>query len=129
MLSRAALVVPTLLALAGCGKTHGESPPVSTSAAPSSSAPANAVRASIKVVAGAYEPAEVHLKKGVPGILEFTRVAESDCVNAVKMPWMKEAVDLPLNQKVEIPVDTSKAGTFTYSCWMNMVFGKVTIDP
>ena len=59
----------------------------------------------------------------------FTRVEESDCVNAVRMPWMKKAVDLPLNEPVEIEVDTSKAGTFSYSCWMNMVFGRVIIDP
>ena len=42
---------------------------------------------------------------------------------------MKEAVDLPMHEPVEIAVDTTRAGTFTYSCWMNMVFGRVVIDP
>jgi hypothetical protein len=28
---------------------------------------------------------------------------------------------------VEIPVDTSMTGVFTYACWMDMVFGEVMI--
>jgi len=44
------------------------------------------------------------------------------------MPWMEEAVDLPMNEMVEIPVDTSMTGVFSYSCWMNMVSGEVVID-
>ena len=123
MRRRAALLSILVLAL-GC-KGDGEQAP-----APQPSASNQAAqRVVIKAVTGAFEPAEVHLKQGVPAILEFTRVVDSDCVNAVRMPWMKEPVDLPMNKKVDIPVDTSKAGTFTYSCWMSMVFGRVVIDP
>ena len=85
-------------------------------------------RIAVTAKAGRFEPAEVRLVQGVPAVLEFTRVVDSACMNAVRMPWMKEAVDLPMNEKVEISVDTLRTGTFSYSCWMDMVFGKVVID-
>src|SRR5262245_30058939 len=122
MRRRAALLCILVLAL-GCKSDKSEPAP-----APQASSQAGQ-RVVVKAVTGAFEPAEVHLQQGVPAILEFTRVVDSECVNAVRMPWMKEPVDLPMNQKVDIPVDTSKAGTFTYACWMNMVFGRVVIDP
>ncbi len=86
-------------------------------------------RVAIKVTSKGYEPAEVHFVAGKPAVLEFTRVTESECLNAVKMPWMKEAVPLPLNETVKIPVDTKEAGAFAYSCWMSMIYGRVVIDP
>ena len=75
-----------------------------------------------------FEPAEVRLVQGVPAVLEFTRVVDSICMQAVRMPWLDEAVNLPLNENVEIAVDTSMTGVFSYHCWMNMVSGDVVID-
>jgi hypothetical protein len=37
-------------------------------------------------------------------------------------------VVLPLNETIEIPVDTSMTGVFSYACAMGMVFGEVVID-
>ena len=85
-------------------------------------------RVAITVKAGSFDPAEVQLVLGAPAVLEFTRVVESTCMQKLKMPWMAQSVELPMNQKVEIPVDTSMSGVFTYSCGMDMVFGEVTID-
>jgi thiol-disulfide isomerase/thioredoxin len=89
---------------------------------------ANSQRVAITVSAGAFEPAVARLVQGVPAVLEFTRVVASECMNAVRMPWMKDAVDLPMNEKVEIPVDTSMTGVFSYSCWMDMVSAEVMIE-
>ncbi len=71
----------------------------------------------------------MHFKGGQPGVIAFTRVVDSECLNAVRMPWMKEAQQLPKGDTVEIDCDTSRAGAFSYSCWMTMVFGRVVIDP
>ncbi|NQY92240.1 MAG: cupredoxin domain-containing protein [Deltaproteobacteria bacterium] len=120
----AACVIITLTA---CEST----PPANeTSSAPPErvSTAAGTQRVAITAKAGAFEPAVVNLVQGVPAVLEFTRVADSACMNAVRMPWMEEAVALPMNKKVEIPVDTSMTGIFSYSCWMNMVIGDVVID-
>jgi plastocyanin len=97
--------------------------------APASAVPAGAVQARIRATDAGFEPAEVRLKQGKPGFLVFTRESDRECVNAVRMPWMTEAQDLPKDQPVSIRVDTSQAGTFSYACWMNMVFGRVVIDP
>ena len=71
----------------------------------------------------------VRFTQGRPAIMEFTRVDDARCANAVKMPWRPEPYDLPKDTKVEIVIpDTSKAGTFSYACWMNMLHGRVFID-
>jgi plastocyanin domain-containing protein len=109
---------------AGCREASREDsprPPASASAAQ---------RIEIKATKHGFEPTEVHLEQGREAILVFTRVDETTCVEAVKMPWADRPTDLPLHQPVEIRVpDTSKAGTFTYACWMNMVYGRVVVDP
>jgi plastocyanin domain-containing protein len=122
------LLYAVVLALALSCKSEEAPSSGTTPSGATASAETAGQRVAIKADVGKFEPAEVRLKQGVPAILEFTRVADSECVNAVRMPWMSEPVNLPMNQRVEIPVDTSKAGTFTYSCWMNMVHGKVVIE-
>lgn len=116
-----------VLGLAACDNQANEKKIVPGSVA--SVETANAVRVSIQASKKGFEPAHVNLVQGRPGILEFTRVDDGECVSAVRMPWKAETVDLPTGEKVAIPVDTSKAGTFAYGCWMNMMFGRVTIEP
>jgi hypothetical protein len=121
------------LTLAACDEDGTRAPnreapsAAGASAAHASPLPAHVVR--VRATDKGFEPAEIHLKQGTPGALELTRVTDSDCVSAVRMPWMKDAVDLPRDKPVRIDVDTSKAGAFVYACWMNMVFGRVVIDP
>jgi plastocyanin domain-containing protein len=84
----------------------------------------------IRVTDKGFEPKEVRLKQGSRGVLDFTRETDSECLESVLMPWAKEPVKLPKGQKVAVEIpDMSKAGEFNYSCWMNMVFGHVVIDP
>jgi plastocyanin domain-containing protein len=71
----------------------------------------------------------VKVPQGQPVILEFTRETESECLNAVRMPWLSDTIPLPMNKLVGIPFDASKPGTITYACWMNMIFGKITVTP
>src|SRR5690606_2047709 len=67
-------------------------------------------RVEIKADTSGFQPSTVRLRQGTPAVLAFTRVVDSDCVDAVKMPWMEKPVDLPLHETVEIAVDTSKTG-------------------
>jgi plastocyanin domain-containing protein len=119
----AALIVITLVA---CESVPSGSN-TSQSATSGTEAASTAKRIAITAESGRFEPAEVHLIQGTPAVLEFTRVVDSTCMRALRMPWMEEAVDLPMNEKVEVAVDTSMSGAFTYSCWMNMIFGEVVI--
>ncbi|HHH11423.1 MAG TPA: hypothetical protein ENK23_05045 [Sorangium sp.] len=128
----AVLPVAAVLALA-CGGSGGcrDAPSAAghSAAGVSSGARPSPLRVAVTVTAKGFVPNEVHLKQGQPGVLAFTRIADSECLSAVRMPWMSEATPLPKGKTVEIPVDTDVDGTFTYSCWMTMVFGRVVIDP
>ena len=87
-------------------------------------------RVEVKVTSEGFVPEEIRLIRGRPGFLDFKREAESECLNAVRMPWMAEATPLPLHRTVPIQIpDMSREGEFQYSCWMSMVFGKVVIGP
>lgn len=86
-------------------------------------------RVAIRVTAEGFVPKEVHLQQGRPGFLLFTREVESECLNAVRMPWMAKAAPLPLRETVTIQIpDMSQPGEFSYACWMDMVYGTVVID-
>lgn len=122
-----ALCAAWVLTLAACASQPAAGPTAAVTT-PSSPAAIPTQRVAILAKAGAFEPAKVRLVQGVPAVLEFTRVAESACMEAVRMPWMDEAVDLPMNETIEISVDTSLTGVFSYACWMDMVFGDVVID-
>jgi plastocyanin domain-containing protein len=122
------LVWPFLL-LVACNSSPTPNKSGQPGSAPATAPSGSAQRVAIKVTKEGFDPPEVKLHQGRPAVIEMTRVVESDCLDAVRMPWMAEALPLPLHKTVEIPVDTAKAGTFRYSCWMSMVFGRVTVVP
>lgn len=111
----------------GCRDADGMASSTSSPATATATQPTQ--RVAVTVTAGGYQPSVVHLKQGQPAIIAFTRVVDSECLQAVRMPWMSEALPLPKGETVEVPVDTAVDGTFSYSCWMSMVFGRVVIDP
>lgn len=116
-----------ILVLSACASEPRVANPAFTTTT-SAVAGASTQRVAIIAKAGMFEPTEVRLVQGLPAVLEFTRAVDSTCMQAVQMPWMQEPVNLPMNERVEISVDTSMTGVCSYSCWMNMVFGKVVID-
>jgi plastocyanin domain-containing protein len=122
----------TTLFLAACNSSSAAAPAASAPAAGKAEAIATAdgkTKVAIRVTKDGFEPKEVKVPQGKPVVLEFTRETESECLNAVRMPWLTETIALPLDKPVAIPFDAGKVGTVTYSCWMNMVFGKLTVTP
>ncbi len=115
--------------LTACGKST-PAPPAARSSTLTANAPtAEATRVvRVKATSTSFEPAEITLNQGEPSAIEFERVTESKCMRAVRMPWMKKAKDLAVGEKVLIPIPTDKSGTFAYACWMNMLYGRVTVD-
>lgn len=128
MLERATPVALACLLATGTLACDRPAPPEKATAS-SDPVPEGAQRVAIRATAKGFEPAEVHVEQGRPAVLTFTRIVESSCVDAVKMPWRDEPYDLPLNEPVNVIIpDTSKDGNFAYSCWMDMVHGRVVID-
>lgn len=127
-------VVSLLVGMAGCNKdgAAGSNAKPSASSIPSSeqkSPNAAAVEVHITASKKGFKPALATLKKGRPGVLIFERIDDAECANAVKLPFLKETVALPRGKKVRVEVPTGEDGTFRYSCWMRMLFGRVVIEP
>ena len=57
----------------------------------------------------------------------FNRSNDSACLARVQSDEMQFNTDLPLNQDVEVAINTDQKGEFNYACGMNMFHGKVVI--
>ncbi|WP_225046504.1 cupredoxin domain-containing protein [Lacticaseibacillus kribbianus] len=78
-------------------------------------------------VAGGYQPQIVELKAGVPATLTFTRTSAQGCLDVVHSEQLGFDTALPLNQPQTVTLSTTAAGTYTFSCGMDMFHGQVVI--
>jgi plastocyanin domain-containing protein len=73
-----------------------------------------------------YEPDAITAKPGEKLKLVFTRVEDTECGAQVKVDGGK-AVDLPMNQPVEIAVTAPASGKLTFVCGMDMMQGAIIV--
>ncbi len=84
----------------------------------------------IKVtVKGGYSPDVIVVKEGIPVRLEFYRDEASSCTEQVVFGDFGIAKDLPAFQTTPIEFTPDKIGEFTFACGMNMVRGKLIVEP
>ncbi len=57
-----------------------------------------------------------------------TRKTDQTCATAVVMKPQNLKSELPLDKPVTVSVDTAQKGTVPFSCPMDMIHGKVTVD-
>ncbi|WP_461225504.1 cupredoxin domain-containing protein [Lacticaseibacillus suihuaensis] len=81
----------------------------------------------IKVMGG-YTPEHVVLQRGVPAVLTFTRSDPSACLDRVVFPDFGINQPLPQGEPQAITIDTSKPGTYTWACGMDMFHGQLVIE-
>jgi len=79
-------------------------------------------------VQGGYEPAEVHLRKGVPARLVFDRQETSGCSEEVVIPDFGIRKFLPAFQKTAIELKPESAGSFEFTCGMSMLRGRLVVE-
>ncbi|MFL6198757.1 MAG: cupredoxin domain-containing protein [Thermoanaerobaculia bacterium] len=79
-------------------------------------------------VQGGYEPAEVHLKKGVPARLVFDRRETSSCSEEVVIPDFGIRQFLPAFQKTAVELKPQSAGSFEFTCGMSMLRGRLVVE-
>ena len=79
-------------------------------------------------VQGGYDPAEVHLKKGVPARLVFDRRETSSCSEEVVIPDFGIRKFLPAFQKTAVELKPETAGSFEFTCGMSMLRGKLVVE-
>ena len=84
----------------------------------------------IKVtVKGGYEPDVIVVKQGQPVRLNFYRDETSSCSDRVIFGDFGIARDLPAFKTTSIDFTPDKTGEFTFTCGMNMMRGKLIVQP
>ena len=82
----------------------------------------------VEVGAAGYRPERIRLEAGVPARLIFNRTVESECAEQVQIPaYGIERTDLPLAQDVVLEFTPDEAGTFAFTCGMNMLSGTLVV--
>ena len=84
----------------------------------------------IKVtVKGGYSPDVIVVKEGSPVRLDFYRDETASCSEQVIFGDFRIARDLPAFKTTPIEFTPDKAGEFTFTCGMNMMRGKLIVEP
>jgi plastocyanin domain-containing protein len=84
----------------------------------------------IKVtVKGGYTPDVIVVRQGKPVRLQFYRDETASCSEQVIFGDFGIAKDLPAFKTTPIEFTPDKAGEFNFACGMNMMRGKVIVEP
>ena len=81
------------------------------------------------IVDGQYKPAVVKFQQGQPAQLTFVRTSDRGCLQQVQSQSLGFKLDLALNEPQTVTIATKQAGTYDFACGMDMVHGKVVIEP
>ncbi|MEG4849703.1 cupredoxin domain-containing protein [Microcoleus sp. B5-D4] len=79
-------------------------------------------------VDGGYEPSRLVVQAGQPVRLNFHRQDPSSCLEQVLIPDFHIAADLHLNQVTSVEFTPKKAGSYVFSCGMNMFRGEIIAE-
>lgn len=80
-------------------------------------------------VKGGYSPDVIAVKQGRPVRLDFYRDETASCSEQVVFGDFGIARDLPAFKTTAIEFTPDKAGEFTFTCGMNMIRGKLIVEP
>ena len=80
-------------------------------------------------VKGGYSPDVVVVKQGRPVRLDFYRDETASCSEQVVFGDFGIARDLPAYRSTAVEFTPQKAGEFTWTCGMNMLRGKLIVQP
>jgi len=101
--------------------------PVDAVKAPAVEAKAGPVQEVTITVQGGYQPSEVTLKKGVPARLRFVRKDSGGCGEELLIPDFEVKQPLPGLKETVVDFVPDKAGTFPFSCGMQMMKGTLVV--
>ena len=81
------------------------------------------------IVKGGYSPDTIQATVGVPLHITFDRQESGSCTEKVIFPAFRVAADLPANRRTTVIFTPDAPGIFEFACGMNMVHGKLIINP
>src|SRR5262245_34328292 len=80
-------------------------------------------------VRGGYRPDVIRVRQGVPVELVFDRQESGECTSRVVFPALRASAALPAYQRTTIRLQPTEPGVVTFACGMNMVHGKLLVEP
>ena len=80
------------------------------------------------LVRGGYEPALIRVPANRPVRLVFDRQESSSCSEEVVFPAFSVRKFLPAWQQTAVDLPAAPAGTYEFTCGMNMLHGKVIAE-
>lgn len=80
-------------------------------------------------VRGGYSPDVIVVKQGTPVRLNFRREETASCGERVVFGDFRIARDLPAFETTPVEFTPESAGEFTFTCGMNMMRGKLVVEP
>jgi plastocyanin domain-containing protein len=80
-------------------------------------------------VKGGYSPDVVVVRQGSPVRLNFYRDETASCSDRVVFGDFHIARDLPAFKTTPVEFTPERAGEFTWTCGMNMMRGKLVVEP
>ena len=80
-------------------------------------------------VRGGYDPPEIHVAEGAPVRLVFHREETAPCSERVVFPDLGISATLPAYRDTAVDLPASRAGTHPFTCEMEMLHGRLIVDP
>src|SRR6266542_3417109 len=80
-------------------------------------------------VRGGYAPDLVRVKQGIPLRMVFDRKESGECTSRVVFPDFALNRALPAYAATVVELTPDRAGEFGFACGMNMVHGKLLVEP
>ncbi len=81
------------------------------------------------IVQGGYKPSRIEVIQGQHVQLRFIRKESGDCSREVVFPALGIRKGLPEDQPVVIHLPALQAGEYEFKCGMNMIKGKLIVQP
>jgi len=80
-------------------------------------------------VRGGYSPALIRVQQGVPLRLVFDRQEGGECTSEVVFPDFRVRRTLPAFARTTVELVPERSGEFEFACGMNMVHGRLIVEP
>src|SRR5262252_1305617 len=80
-------------------------------------------------VKGGYSPDLIRVKQNVPLRIAFDRQESGECTSRVVFPDFELNRALPANAETAIELMPDRSGEFGFACGMNMVHGRLVVEP
>jgi P-type Cu+ transporter len=80
-------------------------------------------------VRGGYSPSVISAREGIPLRVTFDRQEQGECTSEVVFPDFRLRQALPAFSRTTVELLPARSGEFTFACGMNMVHGRLIVEP